>query len=155
MKVIADDNYILGEVGVRFGRGADYVGLVPKSPVSTIIHEDLTIDDLTLKLSDSFPETVDSPIEKGESVGKAQLMYKDVVVADVELVALQTVKKNYLWAMFNWIEAIATSKAFLIVLIVVAVVIIVLWLGTKNQRKRKKRRKQSVDIVKDYSKLAK
>ncbi len=129
--------------------------LVPKSSVATVIHEDLTIDDLTVKLSDSFPETVDSPIEKGESVGKAQLMYKDVVVADVELVAFQTVKKNYLWAMFNWIDGIATSKAFLVVLLIIAVVIIVLWFGTKNQRKRKKRRKQSVEIVKDYSKLAK
>ena len=82
-------------------------------------------------------------------------MYKDVVVADVELVAFQTVKKNYLWAMFNWIEGIATSKAFLVVLLVVIVVIIVLWFGTKNQRKRKKRRKQRIEVVKDYSKLAK
>ncbi len=154
MKVIADDNYILGEVGVKFGRGADYVGLVPKASVAAVIHEDLTIDDLKVKLSDSFPETVDSPIEKGERVGKAQLMYKDVVVADVELVAFQTVKKNYLWAMFNWIEGIATSKAFLVVLLIVVVIIMVLWFGTKNQRKRKKRRKQRVEVVKDYSKLA-
>ena len=155
MKVIADDNYVLGEVGVNFGRGADYVGLVPKTSVATVIHEDLTIDDLTIKLPDSFPETVDSPIKKGESVGKAQLMYKDVVVADVELVAFQTVKKNYLWAMFNWIEGIATSKAFIVVLLIAVVVIIVLWFGTKDQRKRKKRRKQSVQVVKDYSRLAK
>lgn len=155
MKVIADDNYILGEVGVKFGRGADYVGLVPKNSIATVIHEDLTIEDLTVKLSDSFPESVDSPIEKGTSVGTAQLMYKDVIVADVELVAYQTVKKNYLWAMFNWIESIATSKVFLVVLLVVIVIIIVLWFGTKNQRKRKKRRKQRVEIVKDYSKLAK
>ena len=155
MQVIADDNYIMGEVGVKFGRGADYVGLVPKASVATVIHEDLTIDDLTIELSDSFPEIVDSPIEKGESVGKARLMYKDVVVADIELVAFQTVKKNYLWAMFNWIESIATSKAFLVVVLVVAIVIIVLWFGTSNQRKRKKRRKQRVEVVKDYSKLAK
>ena len=154
MKVIADDNYILGEVGVKFGRGADYVGLVPKSSVAAVIHEDLTIEDLTVELPDNFPEEVDSPIEKGESVGKAKLMYKDVVVADVELVAFQTVKKNYLWAMFSWIEGIATSKAFLVVLLIVIVIIVVLWFGTKNQRKRKKRRKQRVEVVKDYSRLA-
>ena len=155
MKIIADDNYILGEVGVKFGRGADYVGLVPKSSVAAVIHEDLTIEDLTVELPDNFPEEVGSPIEKGESVGKAKLMYKDVVVADVELVAFQTVKKNYLWAMFSWIEGIATSKAFLVVLLIVIVIIVVLWFGTKNQRKRKKRRKQRVEVVKDYSRLAK
>lgn len=155
MKVIADDTYIMGEVGVKFGRGADYVGLVTKSAVAAVVHEDLTIDDLTVKLSDSFPETVDSPIEKGESVGTAKLMYKDVVVAEVELVAYQTVKKNYLWAMFSWIEGIATSKAFAVVMLVAVVVLIVLYFGTKNQRKRKKRRKNRVEVVKDYSRLAK
>jgi len=154
MKVIADDNYILGEVGVKFGRGADYVGLVPKASIASVVHEDLSIDDLTVKLSDNFPETVDSPIEKGESVGTAKLMYKEVVVADVELVAYQTVKKNYLWAMFSWIENIATSKAFLVVMLVIIAVIVVLYFGTKNQRKRKKRRKNRVEVVKDYSKLA-
>ena len=82
-------------------------------------------------------------------------MYENVVIADVDLVAYQTVKKNYLWAMFNWIEGIATSKVFIVVLLIVIVVIIVLWFGTKNQRDRKKRRKQRVDVVKDYSKLAK
>ncbi len=110
---------------------------------------------LTVKLSDSFPETVDSPIEKGETVGKAQLMYKDVIVAEVELVAYQTVKKNYLWAMFSWIEGIATSKVFIVVLLVIIIVSIVLYFGTKNQRQRKKRRKQRIEVVKDYSKLAK
>ena len=153
MKVIADDNYILGEVGVKFGRGADYVGLVPKSSISTVLHEDLTIEDLTVKLADDFPSKVDSPIEKGESVGTATLMYMDVEIAEVELVAYQTVKKNYIWAMFSWIEGIATSKVFMVVLAIIIVVVVVLWFGTKNQRKRKKRRKQRVDVVKDYSRL--
>ena len=62
MKTIADENYVLGEVGVEFGRGADYVGLVPKVPVANVIHKDLTIDDLTVKLSEGFTEKVDSPI---------------------------------------------------------------------------------------------
>ncbi len=155
MKIIADDNYILGEVGVKFGRGADYVGLVPETPVTCVVHKDLTIDDLTVKLSEGFPQEVDSPIEEGEHVGTAQLMYKDVVISDVNLVAYQTIKKNYLWAMFSWIEGIAKSKAFLVVMLVIVVLIVVLYFGTKNQRKRKKRRKQRVEVVKDYSRLAK
>lgn len=154
MKSIADDNYVLGEVGVKYGRGADYVGLVPKTSVAVVLHEDLTIDDLTVKLADSFPEEIDSPVEKGDSVGTAQLMYKDIVVADVELVAYRTVKKNYIWAMFNWIEKIATSKVFIVMVVAVVVIIILSYFGTKNQRKRKKRRKNTVEVVKDYSRLA-
>lgn len=155
MKSLADTSNIMGEVGVKYGRGADYVGLVSKNPVSAIIHEDLKYEDLSVVLPDDFPEIVDSPIEKGKKVGTAKLMYKDVEIAQVELVAYQTVKKNYLWAMFNWIEAIATSKVFIVLVIVVVVVLIVLYFGTKKQRQRKKRRKQRVEVVKDYSRLAK
>lgn len=155
MKVIADDNYILGEVGVKYGRGADYVGLVPKKQIAAVVHEDLTVDDLTVVFSDSFPKEIDSPVRKGDSVGVVQLMYKDVEVAEVELVAYRTVKKNYVWAMFNWIENIAKSKIFLTAVIVVLVVIVAFYFGTKKQRKRKKRIKNRVDVVKDYSKLAK
>lgn len=154
MKIVADNNYIMGEVGVKYGRGADYVGLVPKENIAVVIHEDLTIEDLTLSLPENFPESVPSPIEKGEKVGTGQLMYDGVVVANVDLVAYQTVKRNYLWAAFNWIEGIATSKVFLVFIVIVIVVVIVLFFGTKNQRKKKKRRKNTIEIVKDYSKLA-
>lgn len=154
MKIVADNNYIMGEVGVKYGRGADYVGLVPKENIAVVIHEDLTIEDLTLSLPENFPESVPSPIEKGEKVGSGQLMYDGVVVANVDLVAYQTVKKNYLWAAFNWIEGIATSKVFLVFIVIVIVVVIVLFFGTKNQRKKKKRRKNTIEIIKDYSKLA-
>lgn len=155
MKIVADTNYIMGEVGVKYGRGADYVGLVPKESIAVVIHEDLEIEDLTLSLPENFPESISSPIEKGEKVGTGQLMYEGVVIADIELVAYQTVKKNYLWAAFSWIEGIATSKAFLVIIVVAVVVALVLFFGTKNQRKKKKRRKNSIEVVKDYSNLAK
>ena len=154
MKVVADSNYIMGEVGVKYGRGADYVGLVPEENIAVVIHEDLSIEDLVLSLPENFPDSVPSPIEKGERVGTGQLMYEDVVIADVDLVAYQTVKKNYLWAAFSWIEGIATSKAFLVFIVIVIAVAVVLFFGTKNQRKKKKRRKNTIEIVKDYSKLA-
>ena len=45
--------------------------------------------------------------------------------------------------------------ALVIILIVVIVLVVLYFVGTKNNRRRKKRRKSRVDIVKDYSKLAK
>lgn len=155
MKVIADSSYIMGEVGVKYGRGADYVGLVPEENVAVIIHNDLDIEQLEIKLSDDFPKEVDSPIEKGQKIGTAKMFYKDVEIAEIQLVAYQSVKRNHLWAMFNWIEKIATSKIFRVIIIVVAIAVILFYFATKNQRKRKKRLKNRVDIVKDYSKLAK
>ena len=155
MKALADESNIMGEVKVKYGRGVDYVGLVPSKPVSTIIHKDLNYEDLKVVLPDDFPTIVDSPIEKGEKVGKAKLVYEDVEIAQVELVAYQTVKRNYLWAMFNWVEAIAMSKVFIVVVVLIVIVLVILYFGTKNQRDRKKRKKNKIEIVKDYSKLSK
>ena len=81
-------------------------------------------------------------------------MYKDVVVAEVELLAYRTVKKNYVWAMFNWIEKIATSKVFIVAVVAVVLLVVISYFGTKNQRKRKKRRKNTEEVVTDYSTLA-
>lgn len=155
MKVIADTSYIMGEVGVKFGRGSDYVGLVPSESLAVVIHKDLEMTDLTIELSKDFPKEIDSPVKKGDKVGTAEILYKDVKIASVDLVAYQTVKRNVLWAIFDKAEKTVTSKIFIFCVIVLIAVLLLLWFGTKNQRKRKKRRKNRVEVVKDYSRLAK
>lgn len=154
MKTIADSNYILAEAGVKFGRGSDYVGLVSKEPVNAVVHKELSIDDLTVQLDNSFEKEIDAPVEKGDVVTKASLMYEGVKIADIELVAYQTVKKNHLWAAFSWLEDVASSKYFFIITTILVVAILILLKGTKNKRKRKKRRKNQINVVKDYSNLA-
>ena len=155
MIIFADNSYVCGEVAVKYGRGADYVGLVPKETVSAVAYKDLLIEDLEVVLPDNFPTEIDSPIEKGESIGFAKLMYNGVEVADIELVAYQTVKRNHLWAMFNWMEKIVASKVFWVIVAVAVILIAVLTLGTKNTRQKKARKKSQINVVKDYSKLSK
>jgi D-alanyl-D-alanine carboxypeptidase len=154
MKTLADESYVLAEAGVKYGRGSDYVGLVPSKPINAVVHKDITIDDMTIKLPEDFVAELDAPVEKGQIVTMASLMYDDVKIADVELVAVQTVKKNYLWAAFNWVEKIASSKYFFVILTFIIVVILVLLGAGKKKRKKKKRLKNQINVVKDYSNLA-
>lgn len=155
MKVLADSSYNLGEVAVKYGRGSDYVAVVPNDDITAIVHSDINIDDLTVEYGDGFPERVDAPVKKGDVIGKAKLVYSGVKIADVTLVAQSDVKKNYLWAMFNWLEKLMSSKLFVCTVVIVITVVAVMLLATKKQRRRKKRLKNRVDVVKDYSKLAK
>ncbi len=155
MKVLADSSYNIGEVAVKYGRGSDYVAVVPKNDVTAIAHNDINMDDLSVEYAEDFPERVDAPVKQGDVIGKAKLVYNGVNIAEVTLVAQTDVKKNYLWAMFNWLEKLMSSKLFIIIVIVIIVVIVLLLLTTKKQRERKKRLKNRIDIVKDYSKLAK
>ena len=153
MKILADTERILGEAPVEYGRGYDYVSLVPSEAVKAVVLNDVTIDELSVKFSDSFPEKVKAPIDEGEEVGKAYLMYNDVVITEVTLVAGHTVKKNYIWAMFNWVLKLVKSPAFYVGIIVLALLLCVFFSTTKKQRKQKKRQKNTIHIVSDYSKL--
>ncbi len=155
MKELADSSYNLGEVAVKFGRGNDYVALVPQSNISAVVHRDIDMDNMTVKFSDDFPTQVDAPVKQGDIIGTADVIYNDVKISSVTLVAQQDVKKNYLWSMFNWLEKIMGSKLFVIFVIVVIIIVLLLFFLTKNTRDRRKRRKNRIEIVKDYSKLAK
>ncbi|MBR3788844.1 MAG: D-alanyl-D-alanine carboxypeptidase [Clostridia bacterium] len=155
MKVLADTERILGEVSVEYGRSYDYVSLVPEAPVKAVVLNEVTVDDFTVNFSEAFPEKVKAPIEEGEEVGKAYLLYNDVVITEVTLVAGHTVKKNYIWAMFNWVLKLVKSPAFYVSLIVLALLLCIFFSTTKKQRKQKKRQKNTIHIVSDYSKLGK
>ena len=155
MKVLADNTYNVGEVAVKFGRGTDYVALVPSEDITAIVHSDIDIDNMTVEYDKDFPKEVDAPVKKGDVIGKAKVVYNGVEIETINLVAQDNVKKNYLWAMFNWLEKLMSSKVFIVVVLVAIVAIVVLMLSTKNKRRRRRRRKNSIDIVKDYSKLAK
>ncbi len=155
MKILADNTYNVGEVAVKFGRGNDYVALVPSADITAVVHEDISIDDMEVVLSDNFPEEVSAPVKKGDVIGTANLMYGDMLVGEITLVAQQDVKKNHLWAMFSWLENVFSSKTLVIIIIGVVLVLIIFVFIINNTRKKRKRKKNRVTIVKDYSKLAK
>ena len=155
IKNLADETYNVGEVAVKFGRGNDYVAVVPKSDITAVVHEDISIDDMTVKYHNDFPQEIKAPVKQGDEIGKADLMFDGIKIAEITLVAQQDVKKNYIWAMFSWVEKLMSSKVFVTIFVIVIILVVLYIVGTKNNRRRRKRRKNRVEIVKDYSKLAK
>ncbi len=155
IKVLADKSYNMGEAVVSFGRGADYVALVPQGDITAVVYKDITIDDLTVEYAEGFPVSVDAPVSEGDVIGNACLMYKGLKIADVVLVAQNDVKKNHLWSTFNWLENIMSNKAVLVCIVIAIIVIIILIILFMNNNQKRKRKRNRVEIVKDYSKLAK
>ncbi len=154
MKVLADENYTVGEVAVKYGRGNDYVAIVPKTDISAIIHSKLSIDDLSVEYPESFPKEVKAPVNQGDTIGKANLMYNGVKITEITLVAQQDVKKNHIWALFGWLESFMSSKAFVAIFFIIVVTVVIFALIVKNNNDKKRRRKR-IEVHKDYSKLAK
>ena len=58
MKVLADTDRILGEVKVKYGRGYDYVSLVPSEPIKAVVLNEVTIDDVVVSYPTGFPDEV-------------------------------------------------------------------------------------------------
>lgn len=154
MKVIADTSRNMGEVSVKFGKGNDYVALVPSKTVSAVVLYSAEFDDMKIVLDEGFPKIIDAPVEAGQVIGKAKLMYGDIEISELELVAANEVKKNYIWAMFSVVEDVVSSKYFLIIVGVVVIVILLLLRITKNKRRRDKRRKSRVDVINNFSNLS-
>jgi D-alanyl-D-alanine carboxypeptidase (penicillin-binding protein 5/6) len=148
MRIVADTSYNIGEIKVKYGQGSDYVALVPQKDISTIIHKQIDIEDMTVEYAEDFPTEIKAPVKQGDVVGDAKLMYNDVEIAEITLVAQQSVKKNYLWAMFGWLEKLMESKLFVAFLILAVVGAIAYFVLTKKNRQRKKRRKNSIEIIK-------
>lgn len=153
LRIIADTSRNMGEVAVKYGRGTDYVALVPEKDVSAIVVNDIDLDKLEVKYEKDFPKQVKAPVKQGEIIGKAQLIYENVVVAKINLTAQQTVKKNYIWAMFSWLEKIVKSKAFIVISVILVVVLLSFYSGTKKKRKTRKRRKNTPNVISDFSDL--
>ena len=153
MRIVADTSYNIGEIKVKYGQGSDYVALVPKDDISTIIHKKIAIEDMTIEYSEDFPTEIKAPVKQGDVIGNAKLMYNDVEIAEITLVAQQSVKKNYLWAMFSWLEKLMESKLFVAFVILVVIGSVAYFVLTKKKRQQKKRRKNSIEVIKDYSKL--
>lgn len=154
MKVLADTTHNMGEVKVKFGKGSDYVALVPSASVSAVVLEDISIEDMTVVLNDGFPEEIDAPVKAGQTVGKGKLMYGDIVVSEIELVAANDVKKNYIWAAFSLIEKAVGNKYFVIAAVAVVIVVLILFNATKKKRRKNERRKSHIDVVSDFSNLS-
>ena len=85
---------------VRLSWDQDHVQLVPKEDFTAIIPDTLDVSALTIKPVD-IPDTVNAPVEKGQTYGKAAFYTPDgQKIGEIELVADQSLARSQ-W-LFVW-----------------------------------------------------
>lgn len=142
---IAEQNEIFDEVAVKNGKDADTVRLAAKSDVTRIVPNGLNKSNIIVKVKDK-PESISAPVQKGQSVCTADIIYADEVIAEVELVAAQDVELSTFLTVLNAVKdffSLTAVKIILAVLVLGAAVYIALWISKVN--KKKKRRADSGD----------
>ncbi len=141
---IIEQNEVLDEIPVENGKDADTLRLVAKEDVTAIVPNGLDRSNVVIKAKDK-PESVDAPIEKGDAVCTAQIIYADQVVAEVQLVAADTVELSTFLTILNAIKHFfsLTAVQIIIALIVVGIAVYIgLFIYKANKKKTKRRSQQ-------------
>lgn len=145
-KVVAK-NDVAFEVPVNDGKDADTVQLVVKDDVTTLVPSALDPSNVIIKPIDP-PESLNAPVNKGDEICKADVIYGGKTIVTVDLVAAKTVELSTFLKVINILKKIFLNPFVLILicaLIVGAVAYVVVFImRMKKDRERieKKRREQ-------------
>lgn len=117
---IIEQNEVLDEIPVKNGKDADTLRLVAGEDVTAIVPNGLDRSNIVIKTKDK-PESVNAPVEKGDAVCTADIIYADQVVAQVQLVAADNVELSTFLTVLN---AVKHFFSLTIVKVIIAVIVI-------------------------------
>ncbi|MBQ4613015.1 MAG: D-alanyl-D-alanine carboxypeptidase [Clostridia bacterium] len=132
---------ILASVKVDLSWNTDHVNLVPEREFSTVVENKLDPSQVIKKVT-VYEQNIKAPVEKGTVLGKVELIVNvDQKIGEVNLVAADTLNRNWLLFAFSGISGFFTSPWFW-----VGIVLLLLLIGgyivlniTYNRRRRRNR----------------
>lgn len=139
---VIEQNEVLDEVPVENGKDADTLRLVAGEDVTAIVPNGLDRSNIVIKAKNR-PESVNAPIEKGDAVCTADIIYADQVVAEVQLVAADTVELSTFLTVLNAIKhffSLTAVKIIIAVIVIGVATYIGLFIYKSNEKKARKRR---------------
>ncbi len=92
LTVVADSSTIIKDVPVLLSAQTDHVRLVPRQEVTALLIDD--VDDSSFAYECNVEEEVYAPVNKGDILGSAKIKYAGDTIADVVLVAGETVRRS-------------------------------------------------------------
>ena len=103
----------VSETALKYASEKDYLMLYSAAPVSTIIQTD-TGETPDITYETSIPEEVEAPVTGGQVIGSARVYSDGVYVGDVDLIAMEDIKKSYFIYIMDRINRVLTSTPAII-----------------------------------------
>ena len=93
-------------------------------------------------IEESLPKEVDAPVEKGQEIGEARVLYAGEEIARIKLVASESVSRNLLLYIGSLIKKTVSSTVFKIIASIAAVLLIgyIALFVYENYKRRQKRK---------------
>ncbi|MBQ8683157.1 MAG: D-alanyl-D-alanine carboxypeptidase [Clostridia bacterium] len=147
-KTVLGNSEILASLPVRLSLDTDWINLVPKQEIATVVEGNLELNQIVkeITLKADVEAGVDAPIEKGTVLGKVELIVNtDQKIGEVELVAAETINRSWLLYAWSQVSGFFTSPWFflgigLLVLLIIGYAI----LNVVHNRRRRRDRLQRV-----------
>lgn len=148
---IVRQNDVISELPVKNGKDADSLQLVAKEDITTLVPTSLDVSAVIIKPKD-MPEIIEAPINKGDRICDADIIYGGQVIETVELVAGRTVELSTFLKLVNAIKSFFTNP-FVIAVFVIAFICLVVYFvlyfnnlrKNKRQLEAKRRRREELD----------
>lgn len=144
-------NDIVTELEVVNGKDADTVQLVAKEDVTTLVPASLDASAVMVEPVDA-PQVIEAPVQKGEVICKANIIYGGQVIETVDLVSAQTIELSTFLKVLNALKSFFTNPFVLVVLAIVVIfaicyvaMFIIRMQKDKKQLEAKRRRRQELD----------
>ena len=145
MTTIAEPTDILTDIPVALSAEADHVRLVPEKQIQALLLN--TVDESSLEYIFETEQDVKAPVKKGDVLGTVKIKYADSVIAEVNLVAGDSVKRSGLLYTGYIIKNILTSPVFIIIAVVGLIVLLVYVFKIYNRYKQQQ--KQARDRLRE------
>ncbi len=140
-KTVLGKSEILASLPLDLAWSTDHINLVPANEVATVVDSKLDLTQIIRKIT-LDAERVDAPVEKGQVLGKVELIINvDQVIGSVDLVAGDTIGRSWLLAAWSRVAWFFGSVWFwlglgaLILLIIGYVILNIVY----NRRRRRQR----------------
>lgn len=155
MTTVAEPTDVMTTIPVALSADADHVRLVPEKQIQALLLS--SVDESSLEFIYETEENVMAPIEKGQVLGNVKIKYADGVIADVNLVAGESISRSGMMFLGHIAKTIFLSPVFLIIatIAVIGVLIYMSILYNNYKKKQKATRKRLRDIKeKNYASSA-
>ncbi len=150
LRLVAEKNQVVSVIDVGLSSKYDHLRLLPEKEITALVPSGVNAQGVYFEVIEELtPKKVDAPIKKGQKIGRARILYAGNEIAQVDLIAGETIERNFLLYLAKITKTVLTSPVFIILAaILAAAVVVILILRAKNSR-----RKTVIRVVKDYSAL--
>ncbi|MCL2446519.1 MAG: serine hydrolase [Oscillospiraceae bacterium] len=143
MQQVAETDRAVAEIPVELARGTDHVQLMPAREVFAFVPQGVHAGNVLIEpIADTMPESLTAPVQAGQPVGQARILFAGVEFAQVDLIAAEDIALSSTQYMVQVARRVAGSLLFQIIMGLILLAAVGLAILLLLQRRNKRRRKQ-------------